>query len=215
MCSYACPAGYQKSQWPSAQGVNGDSVGGISCSGGKLHLTNPHFEQLCIKGTGIVNVENKLGSNVAICRTDYPGTESETVPMDTSAGSTNPLTCPNGDHYYHRGNDPTSAQYYVNPAGVSVQNACRWNSGKDQGNKAPVNLGVSTQAGKTFLGLFQNHPTTNGTLEFDVEIVGDNLGGGKCRYHNGTYYDHNGGNIAGCTVEVMSGTATYVFTPWS
>jgi len=73
MCSYACPAGYQKSQWPATQGSTGQSIGGLSCSGGKLHLTNPAFNTLCIKGTGKVKVENKLGSNVAICRTDYPG----------------------------------------------------------------------------------------------------------------------------------------------
>jgi len=73
MCSYACPAGYQKSQWPSTQGAKGESVGGLSCSGGKLHLTNPSFKQLCIQGAGNVHVQNKLGSNVAICRTDYPG----------------------------------------------------------------------------------------------------------------------------------------------
>ena len=73
MCSYACPAGYQKSQWPATQGSTGQSIGGLSCSGGKLYLTNPAFKTLCIKGTGKVTVENKLGSNVAICRTDYPG----------------------------------------------------------------------------------------------------------------------------------------------
>ena len=73
MCSYACPAGYQKSQWPTTQGSTGQSIGGLSCSGGKLHLTNPAFKTLCIKGTGKVKVQNKLGSNVAVCRTDYPG----------------------------------------------------------------------------------------------------------------------------------------------
>lgn len=73
MCSYACPAGYQKSQWPTTQGSTGQSIGGLSCSGGKLHLTNSAFKTLCIKGTGNVKVENKLGSRVAICRTDYPG----------------------------------------------------------------------------------------------------------------------------------------------
>lgn len=75
MCSYACPPGYQKSQWPSTQGAKGESVGGIECkSDGKLYLTNPGLSKtLCMKGTGAVNVQNKLSSNVAICRTDYPG----------------------------------------------------------------------------------------------------------------------------------------------
>lgn len=75
MCSYACPPGYQKSQWPPTQGDTGQSVGGILCnSAGKLSLTNPGLSKtLCIKGTGAAIVQNKLSSNVAICRTDYPG----------------------------------------------------------------------------------------------------------------------------------------------
>ena len=75
MCSYACPPGYQKSQWPSTQGATGQSVGGIHCNvNGKLSLTNPDLSKtLCIKGTGAINVQNKLSSNAAICRTDYPG----------------------------------------------------------------------------------------------------------------------------------------------
>ena len=75
MCSYACPPGYQKSQWPSAQGATGQSVGGLSCnSDGKLALTNPGLsKKLCIPGTGAVTVQNKMSNNAAICRTDYPG----------------------------------------------------------------------------------------------------------------------------------------------
>lgn len=75
MCSYACPAGYQKSQWPSQQGSTGQSVGGLSCNAdGKLGLTNPKLsKKLCIPGTGAVTVQNKLSTNAAICRTDYPG----------------------------------------------------------------------------------------------------------------------------------------------
>lgn len=75
MCSYACPPGYQKSQWPSTQGKPGTTVGGLRCNeAGKLTLTNPDLSKtLCMEGTGTVDVQNKLSSNVAICRTDYPG----------------------------------------------------------------------------------------------------------------------------------------------
>ena len=75
MCSYACPPGYQKSQWPSTQGSTGQSIGGIQCnSNGKLSLTNPELSKtLCMKGTGAATVHNKLSFNAAICRTDYPG----------------------------------------------------------------------------------------------------------------------------------------------
>ena len=72
-CSYACPPGYQKSQWPDQS--SGTSVGGLLCGDdGKLHLSNPSVKTICMKGTGKAQVQNKLsGKNVAICRTDYPG----------------------------------------------------------------------------------------------------------------------------------------------
>jgi SUN family beta-glucosidase len=74
ICSYACPAGYQKSQWPSTQGGAGQSIGGLECQNGKLYLTNPSLsKKLCIPGVGGVSVQNTLGQAVSICRTDYPG----------------------------------------------------------------------------------------------------------------------------------------------
>ena len=75
MCSYACPPGYQKSQWPQTQGSDAQSVGGLMCgTDGKLHLTNSGLSnKLCIQGTGLVNVQNNLQKNAPICRTDYPG----------------------------------------------------------------------------------------------------------------------------------------------
>ena len=81
MCSYACPPGYQKSQWPSIQGANGQSVGGLECgTDGKLRLTNSNLsKRLCIPGTGATVVENKLSNNAAICRTDYPGKACRTT----------------------------------------------------------------------------------------------------------------------------------------
>lgn len=75
-CSYACPPGYQKSQWPSSQGATGQSVGGLLCQGGKLHLTNPGLSKsICIKGAEQVNVQvkNTMSQVASVCRTDYPG----------------------------------------------------------------------------------------------------------------------------------------------
>lgn len=72
-CSYQCPAGYLKSQWPSTQGATGQSVGGVKCSNGKLVRTNPEYETLCIAGVPGVTVKNTLDSLVSVCRTDYPG----------------------------------------------------------------------------------------------------------------------------------------------
>ena len=74
-CSYACPPGYQKTQWPSTQGKTKQSVGGLLCNNhGKLELTNPSLSRkLCTKGTGATQVENNLKKGACICRTDYPG----------------------------------------------------------------------------------------------------------------------------------------------
>lgn len=75
-CSYACPPGYQKSQWPETQGATGQSVGGLLCKNGKLQLTNPSLSKsLCMKGASQVNVQvkNTMSEIASVCRTDYPG----------------------------------------------------------------------------------------------------------------------------------------------
>ncbi|KAK5714159.1 Beta-glucosidase (SUN) [Elasticomyces elasticus] len=215
-CSYACPAGYQKGQWPSTQGATGQSVGGIVCQGGKLHKTNPDMSgSLCMPGTDKVTVlvKNNLSKNVAICRTDYPGTEAETVPLDTQPGSTSNLTCPDADNYYNWQGGHTSAQYYVNPEGVAVQDACQWGSPDNPwGNYAPLNLGVGYSNGAAWLAIFQNAPTTSAKLDFAVEITGDNIVG-SCKYSNGQYCSGSScSSTTGCTVSIASGTATFVLS---
>jgi hypothetical protein len=202
-CSYACPAGYQKAQWPTAQGSTGQSIGGIYCnSQGKLELTNPDLsKKLCITGTGEVKVQNKLGVNVPICRTDYPGTESETVALDTQPGTISELTCPDANNYYRWGGAFTSAQYYINPAGSPVSDACRWNeAGSNMGNWAPVNLGVGKgPGGMTYISMFQNAPTNpDGKLDYNIEITGDVSG--KCEYKGGQFYNNGVVSPSGCTV---------------
>ncbi|KAM0176422.1 hypothetical protein ACHAPC_009231 [Botrytis cinerea] len=214
-CSYACPAGYQKSQWPSAQGSTGESIGGLYCnSKGMLELSRTTTKQLCTAGSGSVKVENKLSSIVSVCRTDYPGLEAETVPLSTSPGQTYDLTCPDASNYYSWEGLPTSAQYYINPQGASTSEACVWGeAGKNLGNWAPVNAGVGKDAsGNTWLSIIPNTPTnTYGTLDFTITIEGDVSG--KCSYSSGTYYNNGVESSTGCTVSVLAGgTATYVFS---
>lgn len=201
-CSYACPAGYQKSQWPTAQGSTGQSIGGLFCnSHGKLELSRPSYKTLCQEGAGGVEVQNKLSSNVAICRTDYPGTESETVALDLTPGSTQPICNPDASTYYTWEGSSTSAQYYINPAGVSKEDACQWGTkGSNAGNWAPTNMGVGKNAaGETFISLFQNAPTNpDGKLNFNIDITGGVSG--KCQYKNGKYYSNGVESATGCTV---------------
>lgn len=220
MCSYACPPGYQKSQWPSAQGSTGQSVGGIQCnSAGKLSLTNPNLSKtLCMKGTGATTVQNKLASNAAICRTDYPGTENEIVPLNTQPESTSPLTCPDANNYFQWDGLPTSAQYYINNQGIAVEDACIWaTDGSDMGNWAPSYLGVGQDVyGKTWLSISstaQNNPSSYSPLNYTVTIQGDTSG--NCRVSSGKYCSgdsYDDCNDQGCTVELMSGQGTYVLS---
>ena len=210
MCSYACPAGYQKSQWPAAQGATGQSVGGLQCtSNGKLALTNPQLSKnLCIPGTGAVLVQNKLVENAAICRTDYPGTEAEVVPLNTQPDSTNNLTCPDAQSYYTHEGAPTTAQYYINNQGGVVSSACTWGTdGSGMGNWAPSYLGVGQDgSGKTWLSIsstIQNNPSSYKALNYSVEITGNTSG--KCRLSGGQYCsgaDYNDCNENGCTVSL-------------
>ena len=73
-CAYACAPGYQMMQWPQKQGATGQSVGGIYCQNGKLHLTNTNMSQsLCGAGVGNVYVNNTMSQQTAVCRTVYPG----------------------------------------------------------------------------------------------------------------------------------------------
>jgi hypothetical protein len=165
-----------------------------------LELSRPSYKTICQKGAGGISVKNKLSKNVAVCRTDYPGSESETVPLDCAGGATLPVTNPIASEYYEWEGAATSAQYYINPAGASVSDACKWGSaGSNMGNWAPVNMGVGTTDFGTFLSIFPNAPTNpDGTLDFNIKITGDVTG--KCEYKNGQYYTNGVVSPTGCTV---------------
>ncbi|KAL2199628.1 hypothetical protein P885DRAFT_30130 [Corynascus similis CBS 632.67] len=212
MCSYACPPGYQKTQWPEEQGATGQSVGGLWCNDeGFLELTRPNATKICEPGAGGVYVLNKLPGTAAVCRTDYPGNEAMVIPLETSPGEKYPLTNPDSQTYYWWKGAATTAQYYVNNLDVEVEEACTWKSKKypdSAGNWAPTNIGVGKSlTGETFISIFPNLPTSNAVLDFNIEIKGDISG--TCWLKNGKYY----GSDKGCTVGVQSGgTATIVFS---
>lgn len=204
MCSYACPAGYQKTQWPKAQGSTKESIGGLYCnSQGYLELTRDEFDTLCDPGVGGVSIQNDLDESVATCRTDYPGTESMVIPAIAEAGGSVAICNPNQDKYYVWDGSGTSAQYYINKKGYATEDACVWNSSKDPkgaGNWSPLILGVGQAAdGITYISIFQNLPTSTAELDFNVEIKGDV--NSKCSYINGQWT----GGASGCTTGLKAG----------
>ncbi|TLD29033.1 hypothetical protein PspLS_03814 [Pyricularia sp. CBS 133598] len=216
-CSYACPNGYQKTQWPeTSQGATGQSIGGLWCNAdGMLELTRPEVKTLCTAGAGGVSVQNKLPGKAVVCQTDYPGNEKMSIPLETNPGQTYTLTNPDAKKSYFWKGSPTSGQFYVNPLNVPVEDACVWNSPTNPdsaGNWAPVNLGVGKDVhGITYLSIFPNLPTSHAQLDFDIEITGDITA--PCALKGGQYT--GGGN--GCTTAISKpgGEATIVFSKGS
>ncbi|CAK7234314.1 Sperm-associated antigen 4 protein [Sporothrix curviconia] len=211
-CSYACAAGQTKAQWPTtSQGATGQSIGGLWCnSDGYLELTNPNFDTLCMDGLGGISIENQLSDVACVCGTNYPGNEMMNVPLVTEPGSTYTLTNLNAKTAYQWEGKYTSGQFYVNNAGVSVEQACIWTSTEyptSAGNWAPVNIGAGTDInGITYLSIFPNTPTTTAELDFDIEITGDITA--PCYLKSGSYY----GGSSGCTTALTTGgSAVIVF----
>lgn len=126
------------------------------------------------------------------------GTESETIPLSLGNNDLQPLTCPDSN-YFKWQQKVTSAQYYVNPKGISTKKGCQWGDGSEPiGNWAPINLGVGENNGK-WLSIAQNAPTTNEKLDFNIKIKGSDLGG-SCKYEDGSFISDTGSNDSGCTV---------------
>ncbi|KAI1264146.1 glycoside hydrolase family 132 protein [Xylariaceae sp. FL1019] len=202
--SYACPAGYVKSQWPTAQGNTGQSIGGLYCnSKGKLELSNPKKKTLCEPGIEGITIVNKLSEGTSVCRTDYPGTENMVIPLDISGSGPFQLANINTADYYVWEGKSTTLQYYVNKKGVNAKAGCRWTCDEDAdgcGNWAPVNIGVGQTDGLTYLSVFPNAAISTATLDFNIDVTGDISG--ECYYHVGEGFS---GSSSGCTVSIPDG----------
>lgn len=208
-CSYACQSGMSKTQWPSSQPSNGVSVGGLYCKNGYLYRSNTDTKYLCEWGVDMAVVVNELDEDVAICRTDYPGTENMVIPTVASAGGSTTITVVDEDTYYTWQGLKTSAQYYVNNAGVSWTDGCIWGtSGSGVGNWAPLNFGAGYTDGIAYISLIPN-PNNYDAANFNVKITAASGAtvNGACVYENGVY---NGDGTDGCTSAVTSGRAQFV-----
>lgn len=209
-CSYACQAGMSKTQWPDDQPSDGKSIGGLLCKNGFLYRSNSNAKHLCEWGRQSCNAVNKKDSSIALCRTDYPGSENMVVPTVVKSNSQKPISVVDEDSYYKWQGKSTSTQYYVNNAGVSVEDGCIWGTdGSGVGNWAPVVLGAGYINGITYLSIIPN-PNNKEAPNYSVKIeAADGASvNGDCSYENGQY---SGSGSDGCTVSVTSGTANFVF----
>lgn len=209
-CSYACQSGMSKTQWPLEQPANGVSIGGLLCKDGFLYKTSSN-DFLCEWGVDKAYVTSEISDSVAICRTDYPGTENMVIPTVVSPGGENILTTVDSASYYQWMGQGTSAQYYVNDAGVSWEDGCVWgDSSGTIGNWAPLNFGAGYVDGIAYLSLIPN-PNNYQKPSYNVKIVAyddNSVVSGSCVYENGSY---NGLGSDGCTVGVTTGKAKFVF----
>lgn len=209
-CSYACQSGMAKTQWPADQPSDGRSLGGLYCKDGYLYRTNTDADNLCEWGKNSTIVKSSIKKDIAICQTDYPGSENMVIPTLLEAGSSSPLTTIDEDTYYQWSGSKTSAQFYVNNAGVSVDGGCTWgSSSQGVGNYAPLVIGAGYTDGKAYISLIPN-PNNKDAANFDVTITaadGSDVEG-ECSYSNGKF---SGDNDDGCTVTVVSGNAVVTF----
>ncbi|QLQ78548.1 hypothetical protein HG537_0A07950 [Torulaspora globosa] len=209
-CSYACQAGMSKTQWPSEQPADGRTVGGLQCKNGFLYRANPNSKYLCEWDQNSASAVNKKSQSICMCRTDYPGSENMVVPTVIDAMGSKPVSVVKEDSYYQWQGKKTSTQYYVNNAGVSVEEGCIWGEpGSGVGNWAPVVLGAGYTNGITYLSIIPN-PNNRNPPNYNIKIVaneGSSING-ECKLENGVY---TGSGSDGCTVSVTSGSASFVF----
>lgn len=99
-CSYACEPGMSKTQWPSDQPSDGKSVGGLYCKNGYLYRTNTDTSDLCSTDETSAKAINKKSDSIALCRTDYPGSENMVIPTVVDGGDSQPISVVDEDTYY-------------------------------------------------------------------------------------------------------------------
>ncbi|PHH73552.1 hypothetical protein CDD80_3733 [Ophiocordyceps camponoti-rufipedis] len=213
MCAYACKPGYAETQWPQAHGSKKESIGGLYCNAeGMLEMTNPRWNELCRPSAANVTIENRLGEEISTCRTTYPGNEAMVIPATAPANGRVALFTPVNTDYISPFDGKTSAHYYVNNAGVGVEDACVWESSKykdSAGDISPVvtGAGVDADSGIAFLSISKNNKC-NSKLNFNIFITGDVVGP-ECWYVDGNWY----GGGTGCTASIKpGGSATFVYT---
>lgn len=127
------------------------------------------------------------------------GPESEIIPLSVDVGSTEPLACPDASNFYQWKGQATSAQYYLNPPGTSIEDGCKWGTpDHPTGNFAPLNFGVGKKDGTFWISIMKNEPTTDACYPGTVELQGSDMVG-TCKMEN-CQFTGSGATGNGCTV---------------
>lgn len=179
-CPYACPSGKLMAQWDksaTSYSYPKSMNGGLYCNkDGKL--SKPMEDKdYCVDGEGTLKAKNNAGSDVAFCQTVLPGNEAMLIPTKVGQGSDEELAVPGPDYW-----DGTAAHYYVNPPGVSTDDACTWGTkDKSQGNWAPYVAGANMDNnGNTYVKIGWNpkyvEDFSGKTPNFGIRVTCDNKG---------------------------------------
>ncbi|KAK7686796.1 hypothetical protein QCA50_009868 [Cerrena zonata] len=179
-CPYACPSGKLMAQWDTkatSYKYPESQNGGLKCNSDGT-VSKPFSDKdYCVDGEGTVKAKNSAKDQVAFCQTVLPGNEDMLIPTKVGGGSLEDLAVPGPDYYAG-----TAAHYYVNPPGVSTDDACSWGSkDKSQGNWSPYVAGANMDDnGQTFVKIGWNpkyvEDFDNKKPDFGIRVTCDDEG---------------------------------------
>ncbi|KAG0666756.1 hypothetical protein C6P44_002567 [Monosporozyma unispora] len=178
-CPYACKPGMLMGQWDpdvTSYTYPGSQYGGLYCQDDGTLKTPFPDKDYCYQGKGTVTAKNQCGGgSVAFCQTVLPGNEEMLIPTEVDGEVT--LAVP-GTEYWAG----TAAHYYVNPPGISTDDACKWGSTSNPcGNWSPYVAGANMDdSGNTYVKIGWNPvyleetcPFKNEKPSFGIRIVCD------------------------------------------
>lgn len=97
------------------------------------------------------------------------------VPTFTNPGETKDLTVVDSGSYYVWQGKMTSSQYYVNNAGVPLEEGCIWGvPNADKGNWSPMIFGAGYSNGMAYISISQNQLNSN-PLNYNVRVCINSL----------------------------------------
>ncbi|KAL7276545.1 hypothetical protein RUND412_000468 [Rhizina undulata] len=153
-CPYACPPGQLMAQWnPEATSYSYPMSmdGGLYCNAnGEIEKPFPN-KPYCNSGVGNVACKNEAAEDVALCQTVLPGNEAMLIPTNVQSSSI--IAVPDTSYWAS-----TAAHYYINPPGISTEEACVWGTSVNPyGNWAPYVAGANqADTGDTFVKIGWN-----------------------------------------------------------